>query len=224
MPSRESLVSGMKKHKFWTSVIGTSLFSYALFSIIAIFIGVEAALIGYDFVAWPLMGYTFIGGLIWSVQVNKPGSILITLGASLLLFALYLFAHYSFFIMAGVTFMSTTILTFLAMVIPAVAGISFLLPGIKHYKHKPQNSYGHLQTADEIPAGNFAGHEGIEPLTVREKEVINLIVAGKDNNEIAATLGISKKTVKNYINNIYSKLQVKSRYEVISYILKNPGK
>ena len=126
--------------------------------------------------------------------------------------------------MAGVTFMSTTILTFLAMVIPAVAGISFLLPGIKHYKHKPQNSYGHLQTADEIPAGNFAGHEGIEPLTVREKEVINLIVAGKDNNEIAATLGISKKTVKNYINNIYSKLQVKSRYEVISYILKNPGK
>ena len=57
-------------------------------------------------------------------------------------------------------------------------------------------------------------------LTSREKDILMLIAAGKGNNEIAETLGIEEKTVKNYINNIYSKLQLKSRYEAISYVLR----
>jgi len=64
--------------------------------------------------------------------------------------------------------------------------------------------------------------ESMEPLTAREKEILSLIAIGKGNREIADALDIEEKTVKNHINNIYSKLQLKSRYEAISYILRRP--
>ena len=59
-------------------------------------------------------------------------------------------------------------------------------------------------------------------LSVREKEVILLIVAGKSNQEIASTLFVSLSTVKTHINNIYKILEVKNRREAIEkIILKN---
>lgn len=61
--------------------------------------------------------------------------------------------------------------------------------------------------------------ENMEPLTSREKEILSLIAIGRGNNEIATILNLREKTVKNHINNIYSKLQIKSRYEAISYML-----
>ena len=76
--------------------------------------------------------------------------------------------------------------------------------------------------AHEINVKNIAELENMEPLTPREKEVINLIAQGKGNKEIAVELGIEEKTVKNYINNTYSKLQVKNRYEAITYLFKRP--
>ncbi|MDD4230813.1 MAG: response regulator transcription factor [Dehalococcoidales bacterium] len=62
----------------------------------------------------------------------------------------------------------------------------------------------------------------IEPLSDREVEILSLIAIGKSNKEIADILNIKEKTVKNYISNIYSKLQIKSRYEAISYLLNVP--
>ena len=56
-------------------------------------------------------------------------------------------------------------------------------------------------------------------LTQREDEIMRLITAGKDNREIAASLNIEEKTVKNHINNIYSKIGVRSRREAIYYML-----
>lgn len=67
---------------------------------------------------------------------------------------------------------------------------------------------------------DIADMESMEPLTAREKEILSLIAVGKGNREIADTLNIEEKTVKNHINNIYSKLQIKSRYEAISYMLR----
>jgi DNA-binding CsgD family transcriptional regulator len=76
--------------------------------------------------------------------------------------------------------------------------------------------------AHEINVKNIAELESMEPLTAREKEVVNLIAQGKGNKEIAVELGIQVKTIKNYINSIYSKLQVKSRYDIIAYLFKRP--
>jgi DNA-binding NarL/FixJ family response regulator len=70
---------------------------------------------------------------------------------------------------------------------------------------------------------DIAGMENMTPLTDREKEILSLIAVGKGNREIANTLDIEEKTVKNHINNIYSKLQLKSRYEAISYMLGRTG-
>lgn len=48
-------------------------------------------------------------------------------------------------------------------------------------------------------------------LTDRERDVLELIAAGKNNQEIAWELHISVKTVSNYISNIFNKLQVADR-------------
>lgn len=58
-------------------------------------------------------------------------------------------------------------------------------------------------------------------LTRREQEVLNLIVDGLTNAEIALQLEISKYTVKNYISNILCKLNVSSRTEAASIALKH---
>ena len=53
-------------------------------------------------------------------------------------------------------------------------------------------------------------------LSIREHEIFLLIVAANSNKEIAQQLNISVNTVKYHIKNVYEKLQVKSRKEVLS--------
>jgi len=77
----------------------------------------------------------------------------------------------------------------------------------------------HIHThATEV--NDISDMENMEPLTDREKEILSLIAIGKGNNEIADVLNVREKTIKNHINNIYSKLQIKSRYEAINYMLR----
>lgn len=52
-------------------------------------------------------------------------------------------------------------------------------------------------------------------LTPREGDVLDLIAQGKSNAQIAEQLFISPQTVRNHITNIFSKLQVQRRAEVI---------
>jgi DNA-binding NarL/FixJ family response regulator len=52
-------------------------------------------------------------------------------------------------------------------------------------------------------------------LTDREREILNLIAAGWNNEEIAGQLFLSLKTVRNYVSNIFTKLQVVDRAQAI---------
>ncbi len=63
--------------------------------------------------------------------------------------------------------------------------------------------------------------ETLDPLTVREQEVLQLILSGKSNREIAGMLFISESTVKTHTRNIFSKYDVSSRAQLISMLLKN---
>lgn len=58
-------------------------------------------------------------------------------------------------------------------------------------------------------------------LTKREKDVLNLLVQGNTNKEMADTLFISEKTVKNHLTSIFRKLSVKDRTQAAVYALKN---
>lgn len=58
-------------------------------------------------------------------------------------------------------------------------------------------------------------------LTSRELQILKLIVAGKLNKEIAAELGISKKTVETHISHIYYKLCVQNRAEAIVWAMQH---
>jgi two-component system, NarL family, response regulator LiaR len=53
-------------------------------------------------------------------------------------------------------------------------------------------------------------------LTDREHQVLNLLVKGLANSEIAANLHISTATAKYHLNNIYSKLGAKGRVEAVT--------
>jgi two-component system response regulator DesR len=54
------------------------------------------------------------------------------------------------------------------------------------------------------------------PLTEREKEVLELVADGKNTKEIADELSLKAGTVRNYISTILDKLEVKNRIEAIT--------
>jgi two-component system response regulator DesR len=53
------------------------------------------------------------------------------------------------------------------------------------------------------------------PLTEREKEVLELIADGKNTKEIASQLYLTNGTIRNYISIILDKLDVSNRVEAI---------
>ncbi|MBM3855305.1 MAG: response regulator transcription factor [Verrucomicrobia bacterium] len=58
-----------------------------------------------------------------------------------------------------------------------------------------------------------------ENLTPREREILDLLVAGCFFKEIADRLGISGETVRTHVNHVYRKLHVRSRTEaVVKYL------
>jgi two-component system response regulator NreC len=59
------------------------------------------------------------------------------------------------------------------------------------------------------------------PLTVREREVLQLICEGKTVKEIAAILGIGQKTVESHRQRITVKLKVSQTADLVRYAVRN---
>jgi DNA-binding NarL/FixJ family response regulator len=58
-----------------------------------------------------------------------------------------------------------------------------------------------------------AAAEDFPMLTTRERDVLHLLARGRSNPEIAARLGLTRKTTSNYVSSILTKLQVSNRME-----------
>lgn len=63
--------------------------------------------------------------------------------------------------------------------------------------------------------------EKIKSLTKREMEVLVLVAKGMFNKEIAISLDISERTVKNHISNIFKKIEVADRTQAAVFAIKN---
>ncbi len=61
----------------------------------------------------------------------------------------------------------------------------------------------------------------LDDLTKREVEVLTCVAKGQFNREIAENLGISERTVKNHIANIFKKIKVSDRTQAAVFAIRN---
>ncbi|MDP9052501.1 MAG: response regulator transcription factor [Acidobacteriota bacterium] len=75
-----------------------------------------------------------------------------------------------------------------------------------------------LEAFRSIPAPEVLTPANSPSLTVRELQVVKCAARGKTNKSIAAELGLSEHTVKNYLFRAFEKLGVSSRVELLFYL------
>ena len=102
------------------------------------------------------------------------------------------------------------------MILMVAIGIILAIIYIRIDKYKIDNLSYHIETLSTEQQTNKKSL--ISELTARQKEVYELIISGKSNKEIMANLYIEQSTLKSHINQIYKKLNIKSRRELKSSI------
>jgi DNA-binding NarL/FixJ family response regulator len=75
---------------------------------------------------------------------------------------------------------------------------------------------GFLKRGSTEPAG-----ASFDPLSAREREIVQLLAEGKSNKEVAAVLGISVKTAETHRANIMRKLDLHSTTDLVHYAVRN---
>jgi DNA-binding NarL/FixJ family response regulator len=73
------------------------------------------------------------------------------------------------------------------------------------------------QVARRLPAPVSATVGGLDELTPREREVLQLMAGGLSNAEIAAALFVSEATVKTHVSAVLGKLGLRSRIQAVIY-------
>ncbi|GAA4488897.1 response regulator transcription factor [Actinoallomurus oryzae] len=91
------------------------------------------------------------------------------------------------------------------------AGEALLAPSVTR---RLIGRFGSRVRPDPDPAGTDGP---LAALTGREREVLKLIAAGLSNAEIAATLVISRETVKTYVSHILTKLDLRDRVQAVVF-------
>lgn len=76
--------------------------------------------------------------------------------------------------------------------------------------------FGKVQSLMEHPGGNK-----LTLLSAQERRVLAFVAEGKTNKEIAAAMGLSDKTIKNYFSNILDKLQMSRRSQAAAYFVQH---
>jgi DNA-binding CsgD family transcriptional regulator len=82
------------------------------------------------------------------------------------------------------------------------------------FKDRFMDTAGYILTAKEVLNPYVLLKE--RGITKREYELIKLILVGNSNKKIASVLAISLRTVETHISNIFIKLGVQSRAELIN--------
>jgi DNA-binding NarL/FixJ family response regulator len=72
----------------------------------------------------------------------------------------------------------------------------------------------------DMLTGTSTPKEFYDGLTAREVEILKLIASGQANKQIARRLGISEKTVRNHVSNMYEKLHIYDRSQAVLYAVR----
>ncbi|MSR02364.1 MAG: response regulator transcription factor [Gemmatimonadetes bacterium] len=59
-----------------------------------------------------------------------------------------------------------------------------------------------------MPTTAAAGHPSLTP---QDQRIVSLVAEGKTNKEITVAMGLSAKTVKNYLHTVFDKLGIQRR-------------
>jgi two-component system response regulator DevR len=76
--------------------------------------------------------------------------------------------------------------------------------------------FGKVQSLIQNPGGSK-----LALLSAQESKVLALVAEGKTNKEVAAVMGLSDKTIKNYFSNILDKLQMSRRSQAAAYFVQH---
>ncbi len=92
-------------------------------------------------------------------------------------------------------------------------GQSILDPAITRRVLGRIKSFGQSEATDKLAA-----------LSPQERRVIALVAEGKTNKEIATDLGLSDKTVKNYLSNLFEKLNLSRRSQAAAFFVQHSSR
>ncbi len=73
------------------------------------------------------------------------------------------------------------------------------------------DEFARRQPPAKTAAQADADEAALADLTARERQILRLIAHGRSNKDIGATLGITERTVKTHVSNIFAKLQLSDR-------------
>jgi DNA-binding NarL/FixJ family response regulator len=77
------------------------------------------------------------------------------------------------------------------------------------------------KAAAELLASRAERATGAVELTARERDVLQLVIAGDANKQIARKLGISEKTVKGHLTNLFQRIGVQDRTQAALWAERN---
>ena len=84
---------------------------------------------------------------------------------------------------------------------------------------RPRPKYLGVKVVDgqDVKSGSILDYLQCFKVSNHEFRVIKFIEEGKSNKEIGSLMFISESTVKKHISNIFKKLNIKNRYELINF-------
>ena len=96
-----------------------------------------------------------------------------------------------------------------------VAAIASLCTGTFHIERQRRRPPASFLVNGDRPVKNADHERTIAGLTNREREMVGLVGKGLTNKDIADQVGISEITVRHHLTNIYGKLNVSSRQQLL---------
>jgi DNA-binding CsgD family transcriptional regulator len=151
---------------------------------------------------------------------------------------LYLVGYAAFLVSTVNVFARVIELGFLLVIVPALSqlllglrmphGVPSLQEGARSPEVAPVRRFGGFATEGPKTPGSIPKREAQDVrqaffertvdyfgITTRERAVLEMVMQGKNNAAIAEALGISEKTVRNHISNLYHKTDTANRVELV---------